>query len=168
LIHDPDIIFLDEPTSGLDPVAIREVHHLIEQLSHRGRTVFLCTHNLAEAERLCDRVAVLAQGRVLAIGATQELGRQLNRGHRVSVEINADDLARALHLFMQTPRVSLAEPAADRAMTRNGSVLIVLHGVGRADVPHLVRAAVEQGLDLYRIQPEAPTLEDVYFALQEL
>jgi len=168
LIHDPDIIFLDEPTSGLDPVAIREVHHLIEQLSHRGRTVFLCTHNLAEAERLCDRVAVLAQGRVLAIGATQELGRQLNRGHRVSVEINADDLARALHLFTQTPRVSLAEPAADRAMTRNGSVLIVLHGVGRADVPHLVRAAVEQGLDLYRIQPEAPTLEDVYFALQEL
>lgn len=49
--------------AGLTPVAIREVHQMIEGLSHRGRTVFLCTHNLAEAERLCDRVAVLAQGR---------------------------------------------------------------------------------------------------------
>ncbi|MFZ1770797.1 MAG: ABC transporter ATP-binding protein [Caldilinea sp.] len=168
LIHDPDIIFLDEPTSGLDPVAIREVHQMIEQLSHRGRTVFLCTHNLAEAERLCDRVAVLAQGRVLAIGATQELGSQLNRGHRVSVEVNADDLARAVHLFTQTPPVSLAEPVLDRAAARQGSAFITLHGVGRADVPQLMRAAVQQGLELYRIQPEAPTLEDVYFALQEL
>ena len=168
LIHDPDIIFLDEPTSGLDPVAIRDVHQMIEQLSHRGRTVFLCTHNLAEAERLCDRVAVLAQGRVLAIGTPQELGRQLDRGYRLSVEVDAADLERAVQLFAQTPPVGLAEPVADRTLARNGSAHIVLHGVGRKDVPGVIQAALQQGLKLYRVQPEEPSLEDVYFALQEL
>jgi ABC-2 type transport system ATP-binding protein len=168
LIHDPDIIFLDEPTSGLDPVAIRDVHQMIEGLSHRGRTVFLCTHNLAEAERLCDRVAVLAQGRVLAIGATQELGRQLDRGYRLTVEVDAADLERAVQLFAHTPPVALAEPVADRTLARNGSAHIVLHGVSRKDVPRVIQAALQQGLNLYRVQPEEPSLEDVYFALQEL
>lgn len=168
LIHDPDIIFLDEPTSGLDPVAIREVHQMIEGLSHRGRTVFLCTHNLAEAERLCDRVAVLAQGRVLAIGATQELGRQLDRGHRLNVEVDAADLERAVQLFAQTPPVVLAEPVADRTVARNGSAHIVLHGVSRKEVPGIIQVALQHGVNLYRVQPEEPSLEDVYFALQEL
>ena len=168
LIHDPDIIFLDEPTSGLDPVAIRDVHQMIERLSHRGRTVFLCTHNLAEAERLCDRVAVLAHGRVLASGTTEELGSQLNRGHRISVEVNSSDVPRALEIFRQTSPVQAAEPVADRAVARNGSTLIVLHGVGRSDIPCVIEAAVQHGVDLYRVQPEDPSLEDVYFALQEL
>jgi len=168
LIHDPEIIFLDEPTSGLDPVAIRDVHQMIEQLTHRGRTVFLCTHNLAEAERLCDRVAVLAQGRMLAIGATQELGSRLNRGHRVSLEIEARDIARAIKLFAATPPVSLAEAVTDRATVRNGSATIVLHGVSRHDIPEMIQTALRHDLRLYRVQPEEPSLEDVYFALQEL
>ncbi|HHY58937.1 MAG TPA: ABC transporter ATP-binding protein [Chloroflexi bacterium] len=168
LIHDPDIIFLDEPTSGLDPVAIRDVHQMIEWLTHRGRTVFLCTHNLAEAERLCDRVAVLAQGRVLAIGTTRELGSRLNRGHRISVEVDASDIARAVKLFAATPPVSLAEAVTDRAAVRNGSASIVLHGVSRPDIPQIIQTATEQGIKLYRVQPEEPSLEDVYFALQEL
>lgn len=168
LIHDPEIIFLDEPTSGLDPVAIRDVHQLIERLTHRGRTVFLCTHNLAEAERLCDRVAVLAQGRMLAIGTTQELGSRLNRGHRVSLEIEARDIARAVNLFAVTPPVSLAEAVTDRTTVRNGSATIVLHGVSRRDVPEMIQTALRHDLKLYRVQPEEPSLEDVYFALQEL
>lgn len=168
LIHDPEIIFLDEPTSGLDPVAIRDVHQLIERLTHRGRTVFLCTHNLAEAERLCDRVAVLAQGRMLAIGTTQELGSRLNRGHRVSLEIEARDIARAVNLFAATPPVSLAEAVTDRTTVRNGSATIVLHGVSRCDIPEMIQTALRHDLKLYRVQPEEPSLEDVYFALQEL
>lgn len=168
LIHDPDIIFLDEPTSGLDPVATRDVHQMIERLTRRGRTVFLCTHNLTEAERLCDRVVVLAQGRVLAIGTTQELGARLNRSHRISVEIDAGDIARAIKLFAATPPVSLAEAITDRAAVRNGSASLVLHGVSRGDVPQIIHTATQHNLKLYRVQPEAPSLEDVYFALQEL
>ncbi len=168
LIHDPDIIFLDEPTSGLDPVAIRDVHQMIEHLSHQGRTVFLCTHNLAEAERLCDRIAVLAHGTMLAIGDIHLLGSHLNRSHTISVEVDTDDLPRALHLFAQTPPIVRAEAAADRTSARNGGVLITLHGVGRSDVPRIIEAATNSGVNLYRIQPEEPSLEDVYFALQEL
>lgn len=168
LIHDPDIIFLDEPTSGLDPVAIRDVHQMIEHLSHQGRTVFLCTHNLAEAERLCDRIAVLAHGKMLAIGDIHLLGSHLNRSHTISVEVDTDDLPRALHLFAQTPPIVRAEAATDRTSARNGGVLITLHGVGRSDVPRVIEAATNSGVNLYRIQPEEPSLEDVYFALQEL
>ena len=168
LIHDPDVIFLDEPTSGLDPVAIRDVHQMIEQLSHRGRTVFLCTHNLVEAERLCDRIAVLAHGTVLAVGDIHRLSSHLNRGHTISVEVDRDDLSRALRLFGQTPPVVRAETAGDRASSRNGGVLITLHGVSRSDVPQVIEAAARSGINLYRVQPEEPSLEDVYFALQEL
>lgn len=168
LIHDPEIIFLDEPTSGLDPVAIRDVHQMIEGLSHRGRTVFLCTHNLAEAERLCDRVAVLAQGRVLASGTPQALGGQLNRGYRISVEVDASDAEQAVRIFAATPPITLAEVAADRVAARNGSAHIVLHGVNRSDIPGIIAAALRHDLKLYRVQPEEPSLEDVYFALQEL
>ncbi len=167
LVHDPDIIFLDEPTSGLDPVAMREVHRLIERLSHRGRTVFLCTHNLAEAERLCDRVAVLARGQVLATGTTQELAAELQRGHRISVEIDADNVDRAVGIFAEVPDVTHAEAITDRTVARNGGMTLILHGVARAGVPRVVEAATRAGINLYRVEPVDSSLEDVYFALQE-
>ncbi len=166
LVNDPDIVFLDEPTSGLDPVAIRDVHRLIERLSHRGRTVFLCTHNLAEAERLCDRVAVLARGQVLATGTTRELAAELNRGHRISVEIDTRDTGRAVDLFSALPFVSKTEAVGDRAASRNGAALLILHGVTRTDVPPVIAAAAQAGVNLYRVEPVDSSLEDVYFALQ--
>ena len=75
-LHDPQILFLDEPTAALDPEASQQVTQLIEQLSHQqGHTVFLCTHNLDEAQRLCDRVAVLNKGRLLALGTQEQLSQ---------------------------------------------------------------------------------------------
>lgn len=168
LIHDPELIFLDEPTSGLDPVAIREVHQLIERLKQQGRTVFLCTHNLVEAERLCNRIAVMAQGRLLAIGDIYQLSSHLDRGHRVSVEVDAADLPRALQLFTHTPPIVHVEVASSRLAGRNGAAFITLYGVSRRDVPRIIEAALHDGLRLYRVQPEEPSLEEVYFALQEL
>lgn len=168
LLHDPEIIFLDEPTSGLDPVAIRDVHRMIEQLSHSGRTVFLCTHNLAEAERLCDRIAVMAQGSVLAVGNMQELSSRLDRSHRISIEVETDDLPRALRIFRQTPPVISTDVISDRTSARNGGVTLLLHGVSRHDVPQIIETSARNGIRLYRVQTEEPSLEDVYFALQEL
>ncbi len=90
LIHEPPLLFLDEPTSGLDPEAARHVTQMIQQLSHQqGRTVCLCTHNLNEAQRLCDRVAVMNQGRLLAPGAPVELARTLWSGVWVDIEFRA-------------------------------------------------------------------------------
>src|SRR5690606_21522739 len=76
LLSDPDVLFLDEPTAGLDPAAARDVHDLIDGLRQRGVTIFLTTHRLDEAERLCDRVAILNRT-VRAIGRPDELRRQL-------------------------------------------------------------------------------------------
>jgi ABC-2 type transport system ATP-binding protein len=87
IIHQPELLFLDEPTSGLDPVITRQVHSLIRDLSRDGKhTVFLCTHNLEEAQRLCDRVAVLENGRMVALGSPSELARELWKGMRLEVE----------------------------------------------------------------------------------
>ena len=86
LLHEPEVLFLDEPTSGLDPIAAHHVHRLITHLSkEEGRTVFLCTHNLVEAQQLCDRVAVLEHGRLIALGTPGELIRQLEQDLRLMV-----------------------------------------------------------------------------------
>ena len=78
LLHRPQVLFLDEPTASLDPLAARHVNTLVETLARReGSTVFLCTHNLVEAQKLCDRVAVMEQGRLVALGTPAELTRQL-------------------------------------------------------------------------------------------
>src|SRR5512146_3128432 len=89
LIHKPKMLFLDEPTAALDPVAARHVHQLVETLARReGCTVFLCTHNLVEAQKLCDRVAVMEHGRLVALGTASELTRQYVR--RLDVELEVD------------------------------------------------------------------------------
>ena len=80
LLHKPELIFLDEATSGLDPVSAHHVNGLIERMARReGCTVFMCTHNLVEAQRLCDRVAILEHGRLVALGTPAELTRQYVR-----------------------------------------------------------------------------------------
>ncbi|HEX9109250.1 MAG TPA: ABC transporter ATP-binding protein, partial [Longimicrobiales bacterium] len=86
LLHDPELLFLDEPTSALDPVASRQVHERVEALRRRSRTIVLCTHNLVEAQRLCHRVAVLRQGRLLALGTPAELGERYG-ATRVVLEV---------------------------------------------------------------------------------
>jgi ABC-2 type transport system ATP-binding protein len=157
LLHQPELLFLDEPTSGLDPVAARHVHELILQLSHEEKhTVFLCTHNLIEAQNLCDRVAVLEHGKLVAIGTPHELARQLGRRQRLEIEIEPEGLPAALQV-VQT-KLGLAEPER-----KNGTLTVT--GANRESVPGLIAALVSAGVEIYRVTPQEPTLEDVYFAL---
>lgn len=87
-LHRPRLIFLDEPTSSLDPISSRGVHDLIRHISqNEGATVFLCTHNLTEAQRLCHRVAVLEKGRLVAIGTPSELGAQVGMALKYHLEV---------------------------------------------------------------------------------
>ena len=89
LLHKPEVLFLDEPTTGLDPVAAHHVHDLIVNLARReGCTVFLCTHNLVEAQKLCDRVAVMEQGKLVALGTPSDLTRQYVK--RLDVDLEVD------------------------------------------------------------------------------
>lgn len=95
LVHDPPILFLDEPTSGLDPEAAHQVNELIGRLRSEGRTIFLCTHRLAEAEPLCDRVALFNHGRLLAMGTIPELARRLWGGDELEIELLEGEVLRA-------------------------------------------------------------------------
>ena len=166
LLHDPQIVFLDEPTSGLDPSATRDVHQMIQRLRAAGHTVFLATHNLAEAERLCDRVAVLARGRALAIGSIAELAERLNRGHRLLIEVDGERQAQVRSLLSPLPQIKQIEETQDGNGFAPGGALLRVHGVVRAESPAVVAHLAAAGVPLYRVEPDTASLEDVYFALE--
>jgi ABC-2 type transport system ATP-binding protein len=157
LLHHPEILFLDEPTAGLDPLAARQVHELIvRQSRERGHTVCLCTHNLMEAQRLCDRVAVLEHGRLVALGRPTQLARELWHGVRLEIELAPDGASAALTALRSVPGV--------REVTYADQVAAAWVP-DRDVIPDLVSAMVLAGGRIYRISPREPTLEDVYFAL---
>jgi ABC-2 type transport system ATP-binding protein len=155
LLSDPRILFLDEPTSGLDPVATREVRELIEGLRTQGVTVFLTTHRLEEAERLCDRIAIVSTT-LRSIGTPEELRHRL--------------FASALEVRLAAP---LPDPAAvfgsvDGLTTwtaddSGGYVLQVQDPPSAA--PAVARAVVGAGADLMRLDEVHHSLEDVYLQL---
>ena len=161
LVHQPNLLFLDEPTSGLDPVVTRQVHQLIRDLSRNGdHTVFLCTHNLAEAQQLCDRVGVMEQGRLVAVGTPADLARDLWQGVRLELEIAPEQVAAARSALEAFAAVQHVEEGAEPDRLH-----VTLSG--REQAPALVEALVRAGVRLYRLNPQEPTLEDVYFALHE-
>jgi ABC-2 type transport system ATP-binding protein len=159
LLHQPEILFLDEPTSGLDPVATRQVHRLITRLSReQGRTIFICTHNLAEAQQLCDRVGVMENGRLLTIGAPTELTRQMQKALRLELEVAENDREAVLE---QIGRMGLT------AENGQGNGRWLISGAQYTAIPDLLADLVQAGARVYRLNPQEPTLADVYFALHE-
>jgi ABC-2 type transport system ATP-binding protein len=157
LLHRPALLFLDEPTAALDPVAARRVHETIRQLSsEERRTVLLCTHNLVEAQKLCDRVAVLGHGRLLALGTPAELARQLGRRLRLEIEVPPDEVLAALEVL---------NAAAPDITPAHENGVVTCTGVEREAIPRLVSLLAAAGVRVYRVAPQEPSLEDVYFAL---
>jgi ABC-2 type transport system ATP-binding protein len=154
LLSDPAILFLDEPTAGLDPVASREVHELIDGLRERGVTVFLTTHRLEEAERLCDRVAIL-NTKLRTIGRPDELRDRLFT--KSLVVRTAAPLA--------SPEAVFAVAGVDgwRADDTTGYVLNVSDA--RVAAPAVTRALVAAGADLLSLAETQYSLEDVYLEL---
>jgi ABC-2 type transport system ATP-binding protein len=154
LLSDPAIVFLDEPTSGLDPVATREVHELIDGLRSRGVTVFLTTHRLEEAERLCDRVAILNTS-LRTIGRPDELRDRLFK--KMLLVRTATPL--------QSPEQVFAVPGVEswRPDDTNGYVLTVSDP--RTTAPDVTRALVAAGADVLSLAEARHSLEDVYLEL---
>ena len=125
LVGDPDLLFLDEPTTGLDPQARRQLWDLIEQFKLAGRTILLTTHYMDEAERLCDRVAIMDQGRAIALGTPRELIASIGVEHVVEFAAGSAsatlDVSRLEQLdSVRHLRVGAGEgpPARDRAAPR--------------------------------------------------
>ncbi|HZW03585.1 MAG TPA: ABC transporter ATP-binding protein [Anaerolineaceae bacterium] len=162
LIHNPELVFLDEPTAALDPEAALQVRDWIATISRReGNTVILCTHILSEAERLCDRVAVMGPGRLLAVGTLDELRHRVAPGLWLHVELWQPCALRRAALA-QIPGV-LSIEAVDGQPVRSLRVQIA----GEDVVPQVAAEVVAQGGQLFRLQPDQISLEEVYFRLQD-
>jgi ABC-2 type transport system ATP-binding protein len=153
LIGDPELIFLDEPTTGFDPSARRAAWGVIAGLRELGKTVFLTTHYMDEAENLADRIAVIAAGRIVAEGTPKTLGGRERMAARVRFTLpEATDLPEELR--------PLVRSASDgRVVLESRQPL--------ADVKKLADWALERGLDLPDIDVRRPSLEDVYLELTE-
>jgi ABC-2 type transport system ATP-binding protein len=161
LLHRPELLFLDEATSGLDPVSAHHVNELIERMARReGCTVFMCTHNLVEAQRLCDRVAILEHGRLVALGTPTELTRQYVRRLDVEIEVVEEQTETALQVLRNMPELVLGEPAQP-----NGALVVTVNQ--RESIPEVMAAMVQNHIRVYRIAPQEANLEQVYFTLHE-
>ena len=156
-IHEPRILFLDEPTTGLDPDAARTVREFIAQIRGEGRTVFLCTHNLDEADKLCDRIAFFRRS-VIRIDTPAHLRAELY-GH--TTEFRIIPSPRPEHLV----RVQGVE-GVHVAHLQNGSI-VVSSGDPLLVNPRVVRALVDGGAELAYVSERKASLEDVYLKIVE-
>jgi ABC-2 type transport system ATP-binding protein len=155
LLHRPRVLFFDEPTAALDPEAAKIVRdHLLEIVAAEGSTVLLCTHNLAEAERLCRRLSIVSAGRQVAEGTPQQLKSGIARAMRLRLRV-ADR-----HLLDAVRRV-----AGVQAADSHDGVITFRTSEPERITPHVVASVVGLGGDVLSLEEETVTLEDVYLAL---
>ncbi len=153
LINDPEVVFLDELTTGLDPQARRAIWDLVMGIRSRGKTVFLTTHLMEEAERLCDRVAIIEHGKLIELGAPAELVRKHCPQRGVVFSSDRQGLTPELE---RIPGVDSVQ-AADSSYT--------VEGRGDAFVTEVIRFIAEQQLTVRDFRTVFPTLEDVFLKL---
>ncbi|MFC7545424.1 ATP-binding cassette domain-containing protein [Plantactinospora sp. GCM10030261] len=158
LLHSPEVLFLDEPSIGVDPVAARELRQTVAGLSATGTTVLLTTHYMAEADELCDRIAVIAEGRIQALGTPAELKHAADGRRVLEVEAYgvADDQVAAIHRLPGVRETSLDVVGAAQ--------LLSVQSDATADVQSEVLAALA-GVRLGRVTARQPTLEDAYVTI---
>jgi ABC-2 type transport system ATP-binding protein len=152
LVKDPDVLILDEPANGLDPSGIKEVRDLVRRLGEEGRTVFVSSHLLGEVQQMCDRVAILARGRLVTTGTVDEV---LARGHRARLIVRIDDRAGA----------SAALRSAGFEVGTDGDALEVT--ADAADGARVNRVLTDAGLYLSELRPAEVDLETVFLELTE-
>jgi len=152
LVHSPQLLFLDEPTTGLDPQSRARVWDEVRRMHERGTTVFLTTHYLDEADALCDRIAIIDYGKIVAEGTPEELKRAV-AGDVVTLTV-AGDQERALELIK-------AQPFVREARLDEGSVLLYVDR-GEEAMPAILRLLDGAGLHLETIGLHRPSLDDVF------
>ncbi len=157
LVGDPELLFLDEPTTGLDPQARRQMWELVAELKRAGRTIILTTHYMEEAERLCDRVAIMDHGRIIALGTPEELIASIGGGHVVQFSVDGGGA-----LLDATELASLQ--GVREVRQANGNFELRVHDFDRA-VPSLLATLAERRIPLSELRTHSATLEDVFVTL---
>jgi ABC-2 type transport system ATP-binding protein len=155
LINDPALLFLDEPTTGLDPQVRAEIHGLLEQLRDEKRTILLTTHYIEEAERLCDRVAIIDQGRIIAMDTPRNLQQQSRAAS--TIVVTCDKAIPAQHPVWVESIESIVDPT--------GHTLTVISRRPAATLVDLIKWMDQSGLELVDVHLKKPTLEDVFIEL---
>jgi ABC-2 type transport system ATP-binding protein len=156
LVNDPQLLFLDEPTTGLDPQIRLEIHKLIEELKAEKRTVVLTTHYIEEAERLCDRVAIIDAGKIVAMGTPRELQQKSQERSRIDIVV-----AQPLNgtVLPQWPE------ALDTKLGDDGRALTVYSSRPARTLFEIMKWLDQQGIQLEDVHLKRPTLEDVFVEL---
>jgi ABC-2 type transport system ATP-binding protein len=164
LVGDPELLFLDEPTTGLDPQARRHLWDLVDELKRAGRTIILTTHYMDEAERLCDRVAIMDHGKIIALGTPQQLIASVGGEHVVEFAVTTKQggSGREHHPVDITPLLALAGIQSHRVDAGSHQLSVdELH----TTVPRIFATLNEQGLHLSEFRTHSATLEDVFVGL---
>jgi len=159
LVGDPELLFLDEPTTGLDPQARRQLWDLIEEFKRAGRTIVLTTHYMDEAERLCERVAIMDHGKIIALGSPRELVASIGVEHVVEFSVDVDAGAQPLDLSELRAIEGVRDVRADNGVVR--MQVTALHSA----VPALLAELVRRGVRLTELRTHSASLEDVFVTL---
>jgi ABC-2 type transport system ATP-binding protein len=157
LVGDPELLFLDEPTTGLDPHARRQLWELIERFKREGRSILLTTHYMEEAERLCDRVAIMDHGKIIALGSPRELIATIGAEH--IVELSAGTAAHPLEVAALRGIDGVSD-----LQVENGGVRMQVSALHKS-VPALLDELDRQGAALTALSTRSATLEDVFVAM---
>jgi ABC-2 type transport system ATP-binding protein len=165
LVADPELFFLDEPTTGLDPQSRRQLWELIEEVKRAGRTVVITTHYMEEAERLCDRVAIVDHGKVIALGRPRDLVATLGAQHVIEFSLGDE-----LPLTRPAAQSALEETdllALDGALSirRREDRYLLESAQAHRTVPALLALLGARGLPLAQLRTHSATLEDVFVHL---
>jgi ABC-2 type transport system ATP-binding protein len=156
LINDPQLLFLDEPTTGLDPQVRLEIRDLLEGLHREKRTIMLTTHYIEEAERLCDRVAIMDAGRIIAIGTPRELQERSVGQSTIEVSWNRT---------ISSDAVPQWNDAVASTLSEGGRSMVVISARPARTLVEIVKWIDQAGLEIEDVRLKRPTLEDVYIEL---
>ncbi|MBN1237951.1 MAG: ATP-binding cassette domain-containing protein [Gammaproteobacteria bacterium] len=163
IIHGPKVLFLDEPTTGLDPQSRARMWDEIRRLRSEGMTVFITTHYLDEADALCDRIAIIDHGEIVAEGTPAALKREIS-GDVVSVGLgSAAEVAEAGDRVRAAAAALESEPYVRRLETHNEGLRLLVDS-GATAIPHVARALDRAGVALDSIEVHRPSLDDVFLA----
>jgi ABC-2 type transport system ATP-binding protein len=156
LVGDPDLLFLDEPTTGLDPQSRRQLWDILRGFRAQGRTILLTTHYMDEAERLCDRVAVVDHGRVIALGSPSELVAKIGGNHLIEFALNDS---------MTADEATLQALPAVVSVRRQDDAYTLAVTAPHVAIPALLDYLQREGRDLARLTTRHASLEDVFVTL---
>jgi ABC-2 type transport system ATP-binding protein len=156
LLNDPQVLFLDEPSSGLDPQARLEIHQLVQDLRAEKRTILLTTHYIEEAEKLCDRVAIVDEGRIIALGTPREIQERTLANSTIEIDCELPIPAGDLPAWQHADKISLDE--------RRTKISVVSTRPARTIV-EMVKWLDEAGIELADIHIKRPSLEEAFIEL---